>query len=127
MKTTIIVIRTLLGLLFLYTSLGYFFHLLPPDPASNDAFKAFNVGLVASTYIMPMAKTVELLCGLAFVTGRYVTIANLVILPVTLNIILINFFLTPENMPIALVVFFGNVFLIYSHWQNYKGLFAAKG
>jgi hypothetical protein len=39
---------------------------------------------------------------------------------------LINFFLTPENLPIALFVFFGNIFLIISHWENYKGLFVAK-
>ncbi len=127
MKIAIIIIRTLIGLLFLFTSISYFFHLMPPDPVANDNFKAFNVGLVASTYIMPMAKTVELLCGLSFVTGRYVTLANLVVLPVTVNILLINYFLTPENMPIALVVFFGNLFLIYSHWDNYKGLFVAKG
>lgn len=127
MKIAIIIIRTLIGLLFLFTSIGYFFHLLPPDPAANDNFKAFSVGLVASTYIMPMAKTVELLCGLSFVSGRFVTLANIAILPVTINILLINFFLTPQNMPIALFVFLGNIFLIYTHWGNYKGLFVAKG
>jgi putative oxidoreductase len=67
-----------------------------------------------------------LLCGLSFVTGRYVTLANLLILPVTVNILFINFFLVPEGIPIALFVFFGNLFLIYSHWENYKGLFVAK-
>ena len=125
MKTTIIIIRTLIGLLFLYTSISYFLNLMP-EPASTGNFKAFQVGLVASTYLMPMAKGVELLCGLAFVSGRYVTLANIAILPVTINILLINFFLTPENMPIALFVFTGNAFLIYSHWENYKGLFVAK-
>lgn len=126
MKTTIIIIRTLLGLLFLFTSISYFLK-LTPEPVSTGNFKAFQVGLVASTYLMPLAKAIELLCGLSFVTGRYTTLANLAILPVTLNILLINFFLTPQNMPIALFVFFGNIFLIYSHWENYKGLFAAKG
>jgi uncharacterized membrane protein YphA (DoxX/SURF4 family) len=124
MKIVIIVIRTLIGLLFLFTSIGFFLKLLP-EPELTGNFKAFQVGLVASTYLIPLAKTVELLCGLSFVTGRYVTLANILILPVTINILFINFFLTPEGIPIALFVFFGNLFLIYSHWGNYKGLFVA--
>lgn len=124
MKIATIVIRSLLGLLFLYTSLSYFLH-LSPEPASSGEFKAFQLGLVASTYLMPLAKAVELLCGLSFVTGKYTTLANLVIFPVTLNILLINYFLTPENLPLALFVFLGNIFLIFTHWENYKGLFKA--
>ncbi|TRX11078.1 DoxX family membrane protein [Flavobacterium gawalongense] len=126
MKIAIIIIRTLIGLLFLFTSISFFLN-LTPEPVSTGNFKAFQVGLVASTYLMPLAKTIELLCGLSFVSGRFVTLANIAILPVTINILLINFFLTPQNMPIALFVFLGNIFLIYSHWENYKGLFVAKG
>lgn len=122
MKIAIIIIRTLLGLLFLFTSVSYFFH-LSPEPASTGEFKAFQVGLIASTYLMPLAKAVELLCGLSFVTGKFTTLANLVIFPVTLNILLINYFLTPENLPLAIFVFVGNIFLIFTHWQNYRGLF----
>lgn len=122
MKIAIIIIRTLLGLLFLFTSVSYFFH-LSPEPASTGEFKAFQVGLIASTYLMPLAKAVELLCGLSFVTGKFTTLANLVIFPVTLNILLINYFLTPENLPLAIFVFVGNIFLIFTHWQNYSGLF----
>ncbi|WP_413998643.1 DoxX family membrane protein [Flavobacterium sp. W1B] len=124
MKIAAIIIRTILGLLFLYTSISYFFN-LSPEPASEGEFKAFQVGLVASTYLMPLAKTVELLCGLSFVTGKYMTLANLVIFPVTINILLINYFLTPDNLPIAIFVFVGNIFLIFTHWKNYRGLFIA--
>ncbi|MGA9638372.1 DoxX family membrane protein [Flavobacterium sp.] len=124
MKIATIIIRTMLGLLFLYTSISFFFH-LSPEPASSGDFKAFQAGLVVSTYLIPLAKTIELLCGLSFVTGKFTTLANLVIFPVTVNILLINYFLTPENLPIALFVFLGNIFLIISHWENYKSLFKA--
>jgi uncharacterized membrane protein YphA (DoxX/SURF4 family) len=124
MKITTIIIRTMLGLLFLYTSVSYFFH-LTPEPASTGEFKAFQVGIVASMYLLPLAKAIELLCGLSFITGKFMTLANIMIFPVTLNILLINYFLTPENLPIAIFVFVGNLFLIYTHWENYKGLFKA--
>jgi putative oxidoreductase len=122
MKIATIIVRTLLGLLFLFTSVSYFLH-LNPEPASTGEFKAFQLGLVASTYLFPLAKSVEFLCGLSFVTGKFTTLANLVIFPVTLNILLINYFLTPENLPLAIFVFVGNIFLIFAHWENYKSLF----
>ena len=122
MKITTIVIRTLIGLFFLFASISFFLKLVP-EPVTNGDFKAFQMGLVASTYLMPLAKGIELLCGLSYVIGKYVSLANIVILPVTLNILLINYFLTPASLPIAIVLFVGNLFLIYRYWNNYKTVF----
>jgi putative oxidoreductase len=125
MKYATLFIRIVIGIVFLVTSIGFFLKVFP-QPTFEGEFKAFQLGLVASSYLMPLAKSVELICGLAFVTGRYVTLANLLIFPVTINIVFINFYLTPEGIPLALFVFFGNIFLIFSHWENYKGLFKAQ-
>ena len=122
MKITTIVIRVLIGLFLLFASISYFLHLMP-EPVTTGDFKAFQLGLVASTYLMPLAKAVELLAGLSYVTGKYVTLANIVVLPVTLNILLINYFLAPATLPIAIVLFLANVFLIYRYWDNYKTVF----
>ena len=122
MKITTIVIRVLIGLFLLFASVSYFLH-LTPEPVTTGDFKAFQLGLVASTYLMPLAKAVELLAGLSYVTGKYVTLANIVILPVTLNILLINYFLAPETLPIAIALFLANLFLIYRYWDNYKSVF----
>jgi putative oxidoreductase len=119
MKITTIIIRVALGLLFIFAAASFFLK-LAPEPESTGAFKAFQVGIVASAYILPLAKALELLCGIAFLVGRYVTLANVVILPVTLNILLINVYMTPSGLPIALFIFLGNLFLIFSHWENYK-------
>ncbi len=124
MKIATIIIRTLIGLLLLFASIGFFLKLMP-EPETNGNFKAFQLGLIASTYLMPLAKSIELLCGLSFVTGKFVTLANIIILPITLNILFINFFLSPEGIPIAIFMFLGNLFLIYRHWNNYKSLFIA--
>jgi uncharacterized membrane protein YphA (DoxX/SURF4 family) len=122
MKIATIIIRTLIGLLLLFASIGFFLKLMP-EPETNGNFKAFQLGLIASTYLMPLAKSIELLCGLSFVSGKFVTLANILILPITLNILFINFFLSPEGIPIAIFMFLGNLFLIYRHWNNYKSLF----
>ena len=123
MKIATIIIRTLIGLLLLFAGVSYFFHLVP-EPEVTGNFKAFNVGLIASVYLMPLAKSVELLCGLSYLSGRYVTLANILILPITLNILFINYFMAPEGLPIAIALFGGNIFLVYRHWNNYKSVFA---
>ncbi len=122
MKIATIIVRTLMGLIFTYASIMFFLK-MAPETESVGAFKAFQVGLIASNYIMPLAKGIELICGIAFLTNKFTTLANIVILPVTLNILLINYFMTPENMPLAILVFLGNLFLIFSYWKNYKTLF----
>lgn len=122
MKIATIVVRVLIGLLLLFASISFFLKLVP-EPVTNGDFKAFQLGLVASTYLMPLAKGIELLCGLSYVTGKYVTLANLLIIPITINILLINYFLTPEGLPLAIAMFLGNLFLIYRYWDNYKTVF----
>jgi putative oxidoreductase len=124
MKTTTILVRSLIGILLIFVSLGYFFHLLPELSTTGD-FKAFQVGLISSVYLMPMVKTIELICGLSYISGRYVTLSNIIVLPVSINILFINFFLNINGLPLALFVFSGNLFLIYRYWKNYKSLFIA--
>jgi uncharacterized membrane protein YphA (DoxX/SURF4 family) len=122
MKIATIVIRVLIGLLLLFASVSFFLKLVP-EPVTTGDFKAFQVGLIASTYLMPLAKAVELLCGISYLIGKYVTLANIIILPITINILLINYFLTPEGLPLAVAMFLGNLFLIYRYWNNYKSVF----
>jgi hypothetical protein len=124
MKIVTILIRFSIGALLIFASMCFFLRLVP-ETVTTGNFKAFQVGLVASTYLMPLAKGVELICGLAYVVNRYVTLANIVILPVILNILLINYFMTPENLPLALYMAFGNGYMIYHKWENYKSVFTA--
>jgi putative oxidoreductase len=122
MKIVTIIVRTLIGLLLLFASISFFLKLAPEAEATGN-FKAFNTGLIASAYLFPLAKAIELLCGLSYVSGKYVTLANIIILPITLNILLINYFMMPENLPIGIGIFLGNLFLIYRYWNNYKTVF----
>lgn len=125
MKIAIIIVRILVGLLFLFASITYFLNLIPqPEMTGNP--KIFNDGLAASGYIMPVVKTLELLCGLAFVSGRFVALAVVVIFPIAVNILLVHAILLPDGLVIAIPLFLGILFLAYAYRKNYAPLFAAK-
>jgi hypothetical protein len=125
MKTATFFIRTIIGLLLVLVSTAYFFNLMPDLVSSND-FKAIQLGLISSVYLMPIVKTVELLCGISYLSGQYVALTNIMVLPVSINILFYDFFLNPNGIPLALFVFLGNLFLIYMHKKNYKSLFSRK-
>jgi putative oxidoreductase len=124
MKIATIIIRLLLGALLLFASLSFFFHLVP-EPDATGNMKIFNEGLMASGYLMTLVKIVELVCGLSFVTGKFLKLTPILLMPISINILLVHIFMMPEGIPVALFVFLGNLFLIYKNWEHYKDLFAA--
>lgn len=125
MKMAAMVLRILMGLLFLFASITYFLKLITPPPLSG-AMKTFNEGLIASTYLFPTVKVIEFLCGLAFLSGRFVPLASVLIAPIIVNIVLVHAFLDPKGLPVALFLVFANAFLAYTHRDCYKPLFKAR-
>lgn len=124
MKIATLIVQILIGALLLFASLSYFFK-FGEQPELVGDMKTVMTGFMATKYLLPLAKSVELICGLSFVTGKFIKISAIILVPISLNILLINVFLMPEGIPIAAALFLGNLFLIYRNWDSYKGLFIA--
>src|ERR1700744_6103079 len=118
MKITMIIVRTLMGLMFLFASITFLFHLVPTPPMTGNV-KTFMDGLMVTGYFMTFLKVTELVCGLAFVTGLYVPLANVVICPIILNIVFFHAFLEPSGLPVAIPLLLANLFLAYYYRRNY--------
>jgi uncharacterized membrane protein YphA (DoxX/SURF4 family) len=125
MKIAAVIVRTLMGLLFLFASVTYLFNLVP-QPELSGNMKIFSDGMAASGYLLALAKIVELVCGIAFVSGRFVTLAAVLIAPVTVNIFFISVFLDPRGLPVSVFLVLSNLFLGYYYRDNYRTLFAPK-
>jgi len=125
MKIAAIIVRILMGLLFLFSSIVVLFKLVP-QPELKDGAKLFMTGMEASVYLLPLIKVTELLCSIAFLSGRFVPLATVVIFPITLNIVLYHTFLAREGLPVAIAVLLGNLFLAYVYRKHYATLLVAK-
>ena len=125
MKVTVIVVRILVGLMFLFASITYFLNLAPAAEFTGNA-KSFTDGLAASGYVMPVVKFIELLCGQAFVSGRFVALAIILIFPIAVNILLTNLFLMPSGLTIVIPLFLGILFLAFAHRKSYEPLLISK-
>jgi uncharacterized membrane protein YphA (DoxX/SURF4 family) len=126
MKIAVIIVRTLMGLLFLLASIVVLFNLVPKPPDLTGPVKAFNDGIEATGYFITVLKITELLCGIAFVTGRFVPLATIVIAPITVNIFLFHAFLDRSGLPVAIFLVLANLFLAYAYRKSYEPLFVAK-
>jgi putative oxidoreductase len=125
MKIAVIVVRSLMGALFIFASVTYLFKLITP-PEQTGVMKVFNDGLNASVYIMPTVKVIELICGILFIAGRFVPLATVIISPIIVNILLVHVFLDPQNLPVAVFLVLANSLLAYHHRESFKPLFVAK-
>lgn len=119
MKIASIIVRILMGLMFLFASITFLFKLFTPPPMEG-AMKVFNDGLEASVYIMPTVKVLELLCGLAFVSGKFVRLAVVVIFPIIVNIVGVHIFIETSGLMVAIPLLLSNLFLAYYYRDSYR-------
>jgi uncharacterized membrane protein YphA (DoxX/SURF4 family) len=124
MKIAMIIVRTLLGLFLLFASVTYLFKLFPM-PQPTGVIKTYSDGL-AVVNLMFYIKVIELICGLAFVSGRFVTLAAVVLFPIAINIVLFHAVTSPAQIGGGLFVFLADLFLAYYYRANYVTLFKAK-
>lgn len=120
-----IIVRTLMGLLFLFASISVLLNLFP-QPPMEGVVKTFNEGIESVGYFMPLLKITELLCGIAFVTGRFVPLATVVIAPIIVNIFFFHAFVDRTGLPVAIFLVLANIFVAYYYRASYAGLLKAK-
>jgi putative oxidoreductase len=125
MKIAVIIIRVLMGLLFLFASLTFFLNLIP-TPELTGSTKTFMEGLTAVGYLLPLVKAVELLCAIAFITGQYVPLAVVTIAPIIVNIFLFHTFIDQAGFAVGLFLILANGFLAYAYWNKFQPILEAK-
>ena len=120
-----IIVRTLLGLLFLFASVAYFFNLITPPPMEGP-IKVFNEGLAASGYFLTLLKVTELVCAILLLTGRFVPLALVVLAPIIVNIFMVHLFLDRTGLPIAIFVVLAAVFLAFCYREAFRPLLTSN-
>jgi len=125
MKIASIIVRVLMGLMFAFASIVVLFKLMP-QPEQTGNVKIFMDGMTASVYLMTTVKIIELVCAIAFLSGRFVALATVVIFPINLNILLFHVFLEPSGLFMAILLMLGNLFLAYYFRDRYTSMLAAK-
>ncbi|HEV7642676.1 MAG TPA: hypothetical protein VGO50_01925 [Pyrinomonadaceae bacterium] len=124
MKIAMIIVRTLMGLLFIVSSAPMLIGFImgaPPQEAPENMRPLMN-GFISTGYFLTLLKLTELGCGLAFVSGYYVPLATVIIAPVIIHIFFVNLMLMPIVLPVALFLIAANCFVAYYYRAAYAPL-----
>ena len=127
MKSSMIkvILRSLLGLIFLVFGLNKFFHFIP-NPPEPPAAMDFFIALFKTGYFFPLLAATEVTTGVLLLSGFMVPFALVLIAPVIVNIFMFNFYLAPGGLPIAAVVIALEITLAWMHRDAYAPLFSGS-
>ena len=119
MKYIFITCRLLLGAVLLVFGLNGFFNFYPLPETTPEA-ERFLDALWGSGYLMYIEKAMEIFVGLCLLSNRFVLVALLVFLPLSLNIALVDTFLQPQYWYYGGSVFMLNVLLLAKRQETLK-------
>src|SRR5205807_5331466 len=123
MKYLIVIIRVLLGLVFLFFGSNAFFKFMGPPPEMHGQAGAFMTALMSSGYMYVIA-VVQILGGLCLLLGaRFVPLGLTLLGPVIVNIILFHIFLLPQGVGIGIVDAVLALFLLWIYRFKFPAIF----
>ncbi len=133
MKTINIIIRVGIGLMLLVFGLNKFLWFMPDFkfdgfPEGEFLFKALRYSGLEPTgkgYILGLVGITEIVTGLLLVIKKWVPLALVMLMPLSINIVLFHLFvfLNPINLGPAFLVLAANCYLMYLNWDAYRTMF----
>jgi uncharacterized membrane protein YphA (DoxX/SURF4 family) len=121
MKVATIIVRVLLGLVFVVFGSNIFLHFIPMPPPPPGLLGDFSKALFLSHYLHVVA-VFQIVGGLLLLIGRFVPLGLVLLAPVIVNIDLIHILLDPSGLPMAIVISILLVFLIWRYRDAFKGI-----
>lgn len=120
MKIATIIVRILLGLMFVVFGLNGFLQFIPmkemPQGLAGDFFKVMSV-----SHYMQAISAFQILGGLLLLIGL-VPLGLLVLGPILVNILLFHIFLQPSGMAPGIVASLLALFLLWSYRWAFAGM-----
>jgi putative oxidoreductase len=123
MKYVIIIVRVLLGLMFVVFGSNAFFKFMGPPPEMPAQAGAFITALMSSGYMQAIA-VFQVLGGLCLLLGaRFVPLGLTFLGLIIVNIVLFHIFLEPTGLPMALVTAVLSLFLLWVYRFKFPAIF----
>ena len=125
MKTTSIVARYLLGLIFTVFGLNGFLNFIhqppPPNPLAIQFFVAVSASHFAAFFF-----AIQLLGGLLLLSGYFVPLALTALAAELYNILAFHLTLAPASIALALVASVLWVLVFVQYRESFNGIFSVK-
>ena len=119
------VVRVLLGLLLAFSGFNKLIGFLE-NPPLPEAATALISALFNSGYMMTVVGIFEIVIGIMMVFNRFVPLAAVLLVPLSINFILFHLFLDLRGIIPAVVISIANLYIVMVNWDLYKPLLKMK-
>ncbi len=126
-KALSIVLRLILGSIFLVYGLDGFLHFMPSKTVGEQA-GTFITALINSNYLWTLLKASETIGGFMLLTNLYVPLALVLLAPIIINIFCFHLFMNPAGWvigiyPVGVTIVVAELALAWFYRQYFVGLF----
>lgn len=120
MKNKILfVVCLLFGLMFINAGLNKFFNYMPVPDDIPESMKRVMAAFMEIKWLMPLIGFAEVLGGVLIIIPKVRALGAIIIFPVMIGIVLTHVILEPSGMPMALVLFAINLWVIFENREKY--------
>ncbi|WEK21573.1 MAG: DoxX family membrane protein [Candidatus Pedobacter colombiensis] len=120
MKQKIIFVLSLLfGLVFINAGLNKFLNYMPVPKDLPEGLVKVMTAFMTVGWLLPLIAIVEIIGGMLFMANKYRALGAIVIFPVMIGIILTHLTMAPSGLPLALVLFAINIWVIIENREKY--------
>ena len=121
MKVLTIIVRVLLGLIFVFFGSNGLLHFLPMPPLPQGVTGEFLHSFFASGYVYVIS-AFQLIAGLLLLIGKFVPLGLTILAAIIVNIWAFHLLMAPEGLPPAVVVTILELFLVWSYRDRFAGI-----
>jgi uncharacterized membrane protein YphA (DoxX/SURF4 family) len=120
MKNKILfVVCLLFGLMFINAGLNKFFNYMPVPDDMPESLQRVMGAFMEIKWLMPLIGFAEVLGGVLIIIPKVWALGAIVIFPVLIGIVLTNIIFVPSGLPIALILFAIDLWVIVENREKY--------
>ena len=121
MKNKILfVISILFGLMFINSGLNKFLNFMPMPEDMPENLTRLTTAMSEFGWLLPLLGGVEIVAGLLFMIPKYRALGAVMIFPVMVGILLTHTITDTSGLPVALILFAVNIWVLYENRMKYK-------
>jgi putative oxidoreductase len=121
MKILTIIVRVLLGLIFLVFGSNAFLNFIPMPPPPQGLAGDFTKVFLASGYVYFIGGF-QVIASLLILIGRFVPLGLTILGGIIVNIWIFHILMAPEGLPPAIVVTILELFLLWRYRDAFQGI-----
>ena len=118
-KTILFVVSLLFGLMFINSGLNKFFNYMPMPKDMPEHMMKLMGAMKDIGWLFPLVAIAEIFGGALFITNKFRALGAIIIFPVLTGILLTHIFVAPSGLPIALVLWGIELWVIIENREKY--------